>query len=97
MAFKLLIGYEVLVIVRPPKGKADLRVQRDGQTIVFENKGNSSVLIRKMEQCAKGEDECTQITGNRLYAGERWELELPETGPVRVYRSFRSDNQVNQY
>jgi hypothetical protein len=97
IAFKVLIGYDVLVIVRPPQGKPELRVEREGQRMLFENAGNSSVLIRKLEQCPEAAAECTEINGNRLYAGERWEVILPHPEPVRVFESYRSNNTVKQY
>ena len=97
MAFKVLVGYEVLVIVRPPGGKPDLSVARHGQVLQFENRGNSSILVRKLEQCPGGATECTEIAGNRLYAGERWETTLPHPGPVRVFESYRTENRVKRY
>jgi P pilus assembly chaperone PapD len=97
MAFKVLVGYEVLVLVRPPKGRPDVKVTREGQQLSLRNEGNSSLLIRQMEQCPEDATECTAIAGNRLYAGETWELTLPHPGPVRVYQSYRSENSVKQY
>ncbi len=97
MAFKILVGYEVLVLVRPPKGRPDVKVARQDQQLSFRNEGNSSLLIRRLEQCPKDAAECTDIPGNRLYAGETWELPLPHLGPVRVYQSYRSENSVKQY
>jgi len=99
MAFKVLVGYEVLVLIRPADGRPELTITRDGQNLHFENGGNSSVLLRKLEACAAGPsadagDECEELPGNRLYAGEVWDVELPTNGPVRVYESYKSENRV---
>lgn len=102
LAFKVLIGYEVLVLIRPPNARPDLVVSREGKALHFENKGRSSVLLRKLEICKDGrsmpiqaEGACEELPGNRLYAGESWNVELPSDGPVRVYESYRSENRVS--
>jgi hypothetical protein len=94
-----LVGYEVLVIVRPPKGKPDLLVEREDQMLRFENRGNSSILVRKLEQCPEPDTDgpCVELPGNRPYAGERWAVELPHPVPVRVFESYRWQNTVKQY
>jgi P pilus assembly chaperone PapD len=108
LAFKVLVGYEVLVIIRPPGARPELVVTRDGHNVHFENTGRSSILIRKLEQCAEGgglfgafatasEQDCEELPGNRLYAGEIWDVELPGTGPIRVFESYRSENRVKEY
>lgn len=105
LAFKVLIGYEVLVLIRPPKGRPQLVVSRDGKHLHFENNGQSSVLLRKLESCPRagratevdGEGGCVELPGNRLYAGEKWDVELPLDGPVRVFESYRSENRVSEY
>ena len=97
LAFKVLVGYEALVIVRPPGGRPELRVVRRGKRMRFENQGNSSLLIRHLEQCPTSADACQEIAGNRLYAGEIWDVQLPHDVPVRVYETFRSENSVNEY
>ena len=59
------------------------------------------MLLRKLEACAAGplapgEDEaCEELPGNRLYAGEVWNVDLPTNGPVRVYESYKSENRVS--
>ncbi len=101
LAFKVLVGYEVLVLIRPPNARPELVVSRDGRKLHFENNGKSSVLLRKLEACAAGpvvaaEDEgCQELPGNRLYAGEAWDVDLPGNGPVRVFESYRSENRVS--
>jgi len=105
LAFKVLIGYEVLVLIRPPGGRPQLVVTREGNELHFENKGQSSVLVRKLESCptpdqiadADGEKGCVDLVGNRLYAGERWDVTVPLDGPVRSFESYRSENRISEY
>jgi len=102
LAFKVLIGYEVLVLLRPPNARPELVVTREGKALHFENNGKSSVLLRKLEICNEGaampiqaEGACEELPGNRLYAGETWDVDLPSDGPVRVFESYRSENRVS--
>jgi P pilus assembly chaperone PapD len=97
LAFKVLIGYEVLVIVRPPNARPQLQVERNGRQLRMSNTGNSSILVRKMDQCRGNEEGCPELPGNRLYAGESWDYELPEDAPVRVFQSFGSENSVQSF
>jgi P pilus assembly chaperone PapD len=97
LAFKVLIGYEVLVIVRPPGARPRLQVERNGRQLRMSNTGNSSILVRKMDQCLGIEEGCPELPGNRLYAGETWDTELPKDAPVRVFQSFGSENSVQSY
>lgn len=97
MAFKVLIGYEVLVLVRPPGAKPALDVQRDGTTLRVENRGRSSLLVRKLEYCPGDGAPCDELPGNRLYAGEVWNVELPGTGELRMHQTYRTENTVAVY
>ena len=118
LAFKVLIGYEVLVLIRPPDARPLLEVSRVDQQLHFENSGQSSVLLRKLEFCPTasleptgasgreaagaatdaqdaGEASCQELPGNRLYAGETWDVSLPGEGQVRVFESYRSENRIS--
>jgi P pilus assembly chaperone PapD len=95
MAFKVLIGYEVLVLVRPPGARPELVVERKGRRLHVENRGRSSLLVRSLEQCDPADsDRCEDLPGNRLYAGETWDVELPRDAPVRMHRTYRMENSV---
>ncbi len=101
LAFKVLVGYEVLVLIRPPEARPLLEVSRSGRQLHLENNGRSSVLLRKLEACSSSDEAagggCQELPGNRLYAGEKWDVELPSDGPVRVFESYRSENRVSEY
>ncbi|MCP4702155.1 MAG: hypothetical protein GY862_35635 [Gammaproteobacteria bacterium] len=94
---KILVGYEMLVIVRPQDAKPDVRVEREGRRLKFSNQGNTSLLIRKLLQCSEDGSDCAELTGWRLYAGEQWEVELPRDGAVDVYESYSMQNSVRRF
>lgn len=101
-ALKLLIGYDVLIMVRPANPQADLHATRDGRRIAFENTGNTNLLLFRGEQCEDPadlkeikngddqEDSCVDLPTRRIYAGNHWEVDLPFDTPARF---FVSDGQ----
>ncbi len=97
IAVKILIAYDMLVIVRPPNAKPKLRVRRSGRTLTFYNAGNTNVLIRKIQQCNRNHSNCIELAGNRLYAHERWRVKLPKTGKAEVYQSVGTNHTIKQY
>ncbi|UCE90439.1 MAG: fimbria/pilus periplasmic chaperone [Pseudomonadota bacterium] len=79
---RVVVGYQVLVLIHPDKPAEKLNVRRDGRTLYFENQGNSYVFVGNGKQCdAKGEN-CVDLPGKRLYAGNTWELTLSHDTPV---------------
>lgn len=94
---KVVIAYEVLVLVHPKDGVVDLIHDRQGKTLTVENKGTRNVLLRKGVQCPADitdESQCDNIPGKRLYPGNRWQTELPNDGPVKVYLSEGTQHTV---
>ena len=79
---KVLLGYDVLVLVRPAQAAASVIGFRSGRTLTFENKGNVSVEIVDGRQCAAVHTQCTQLPGKRLYAGASWTVELQSDVPA---------------
>lgn len=97
---KVVIAYEVLVLVHPQNGVVDLIHSRQGKTLKVENKGTRNVLIRKGVQCpadVSDESQCDNIPGKRLYPGNRWQTELPSDGPVKVYLSEGTQHTVKVF
>lgn len=97
---KLLIGYEVLVLVHPVDGNFELIHQRTSNQLTISNHGNQNVLLRKGSQCAPGvEDEalCTQIAGKRLYPGNTWSTELEKDLPVTYFLSKGKEHSVQTF
>jgi len=101
-AIKVLVGYDLLLLSRPPNAKANLDVSRTNNVIEFTNDGNTNVLLRKIEQCDATAGDCVPLQPNRLYAGETYRLDLPKQGsaaeyPVKVWRSVGLDNSKGEY
>ena len=78
---KILIGYEVLVIVRATDTQPRLSASREGRTLTIRNAGVTSVELADGRQCA-AKDRCQPLSGKRLYGGSEWKWTLPGDGPV---------------
>jgi len=78
---KLLVGYDVLALVRPAQPAPKVAGTRVGNKLVLRNDGNSSVELMNGRQCQAG-GVCADLPGKRLYAGAQWSLDLPGTGTV---------------
>jgi P pilus assembly chaperone PapD len=77
-AVKVIVAYQLLIIVRPPNPEPDLRWSREGRQIAFQNRGNSNILLFNGVQCPPDGGDCIELnTARRLYAGNDWTLELP--------------------
>lgn len=101
-ALKVLLGYDLLLLARPENAFAKLHVTRTDSTLTFENKGNTNVLLRRLTQCTAVEEECEELRPNRIYAGERYQIELPKVGdaskfPVQVWHSQGLDSYMKVY
>ena len=101
IGIKILVGYEVLVLMQPADPDPNLIVKRDGQTMFFSNEGNTNVLLREGKQCPKGvdpeSDECERLRGKRLYPGNSWSVNLPRNLPVDYQMSVGTKNMVKTY
>jgi P pilus assembly chaperone PapD len=86
---RVLVGYQLLVLVAPQRPESDLRSHREGRTLVFDNRGNVNVMLHSGLQCPPGidpepdPDACTSFTGTRLYPGNTWSIELAYDTPVQ--------------
>ncbi|QNP44556.1 fimbria/pilus periplasmic chaperone (plasmid) [Sphingomonas daechungensis] len=79
---KLLVGYDVLVLVRPTAPLPRLAASRDGRQLVFRNDGNASLELVDGSQCTSPKTNCVPLPGKRLYAGARWAVPLKSDGAV---------------
>lgn len=79
---KLLVGYDMLVLVRPSAPRVQIEGTREGDVLVIRNRGNSSVEMFAGKQCfAVG--KCAQLPSRRLYAGAELRVALSGSGPVQ--------------
>jgi len=101
-AIKVLVGYDLLLLSRPPNANPEVAVTRYNDHLEFVNKGNTNVLLRKIEQCDATESDCEELQPNRLYAGESYSVELPKVGtaeefPIKVWKAVGLDNSIDTY
>lgn len=79
---KVVIGYDVLVLVRPAQPIAHVSAVRKGRELTFSNSGNVSVEVVDGRQCASAHAACTELPGKRLYPGASWTVQLPSDLPA---------------
>lgn len=81
---KLLVGYDVLALVRPSQRRVEVQGTRRDGTLEITNHGNVSVELSEGKQCGSGQ-KCTTLAGKRLYPGASWSQRLGSNAPV-TYR-----------
>lgn len=79
---KILVGYDVLVLVRPAVSAPSVQGIRSGRTLTFTNSGNASVELADGRQCDVARAHCVDLPGKRLYAGATWTEPLSSDLPV---------------
>ena len=80
---RVVVAYQLLVIVPPELPQASWKAERKGQQLSFTNTGNTNVLLHTGRQCAApGSEDCRELTTHRLYAGNTWVQELPFDQPL---------------
>ncbi len=97
---KILIGYEVLVLMQPAAPAPQLAARREGRTLFFENTGNTNVLLREGRQCPTPEtpaEDCALLGSKRLYPGNAWSVDLPFDREVEYYLAAGTRNSVEVY
>jgi Mat/Ecp fimbriae periplasmic chaperone len=82
-ALKVLVGYDVLVIARPPDAHPVITASRDNDALLVRNLGNTNALLFDGRQCDEAETDCVELPSMRIYAGNAWRFDLPRDGPVR--------------
>jgi len=78
---KLLVGYDMLVLVRPTFPNVSLIGSRSGDQLTIRNDGNVSVELSEGKQCTDPR-HCTDLASRRLYAGASWTQSLKGDAPV---------------
>ncbi len=86
---RVVVSYQTLVLIPPRTVHEDLKTKRKSNRLTLVNDGNSYVLLEAGKQCI-GPDECVDIPGKRLYAGNRMEIELPHDAPVSFQATSHS-------
>lgn len=65
---RLLVGYDMLVLVRPKVPTFQISAVRTGTKLVVRNMGNASVELLNIRQCVT-KSECNESPGGRIYVG----------------------------
>ena len=81
-ALKVLVGYDVLVIVRPSVMTGAVTGARTGGHLVLTNTGTTNVEIYDGKQCDAAGAACTPLPARRLYAGASWDQPIDPARPV---------------
>ena len=74
---KLLVGYDLLVLVRPPASRPNLTIGRAGNLLTIANQSDASVELAEGKQCDSTGNHCQPLPSKRLYSGVSWEQTLP--------------------
>jgi P pilus assembly chaperone PapD len=91
---KLLIGYDVLVLVKPATPHQSLSASRSDNHLTLRNDGNTSLELADGKQCDSSGKNCVDLPSKRLYAGAEWTQQLKSNLPVEY--SVISDGQSNR-
>ena len=81
VGLKILLGYEVLVILRPASMAPRYTVKRDGNRITLTNSGNTNIVLQNGQQCV-ATNNCVMPPTLRAYAGQVISETLPQALPV---------------
>lgn len=81
ISLKVLVGYQLLVVVSPREPTYAYDGQRTGKQLFLRNSGNSNVFFYDGKQCDAAGD-CTRVETLRLYPDNSRTIELPRDAPV---------------
>lgn len=87
-AVKVVFGYDLLVIVRPPNPEPKIESRREGAKLIVTNSGSTNALLSQGKQCNADGEECLDLPPKRLYPGARWEYALERETPIEYYVSY---------
>lgn len=90
---KVVVGYDLLVLVRPTRADARVTATRVGNKLTFSNSGNVSVEVIDGRQCGPTHTQCAQLPGKRLYPSASWTVDLPSDLPVEY--TLKSPGRVD--
>lgn len=79
---KILVGYDVLIIVRPIAARSEVIGTRENNILTLRNNGNTNAELFEGKQCDQSGKNCLSLPPKRLYAGARWDQPLTRSTPV---------------
>lgn len=96
-ALKILVGYDVLVMVRPAAPQPDVKATRTGKSITFRNGGNTNVELTDGRQCDEAGKQCKELGSKRLYEGTSWTQTLTYDTPVEYSVKTGAQVVINRF
>lgn len=93
---KVLVGYDVLTIVRPAVSQPNVIGRWEGTSLVLKNDGNESVEVIEGRQCA-APSSCTELPAKRLYAGAEWRVPVTRKANVEFSLKSRTSTKKVQF
>lgn len=99
LAIRFLIAYQLLIFVEPETPVKNLVATRNGNVLQLHNDGNVNVFLSHGQQCqSKDKESCTEVTGTRLYPGNRKDIELPAaSGPVFFRVTSGEESEIREF
>ncbi len=79
---RVVVAYQLLVIVDPAMPVEDVEVKRQGYRLTVTNQGNTNVLFSDGKQCDAKDENCVEIPAHRVYPGNTWKVDLERDAPV---------------
>lgn len=92
-ALKVLLGYDVLVLLRPQRIAGEVTGTRSGRKLTFRNNSNTAQEIYDGHQCDAAGKNCKTLPATRLYAGAQWAVDLTYDTPVE-YRLTAGNGSI---
>ena len=96
-ALKVLLGYDVLVLVRPQQIAGDVSATRNARKLTFRNGSNSAQEVFDGRQCDAAGKNCKTLPATRLYAGAQWTIDLSYDTPVEYRLTTGNGSSVKRF
>ena len=94
---KIVVGYDMLVLVRPAEVSVNVTGKRTGRKLTFTNSGNVSVEVVDGRQCEAGNQHCSELPSKRLYPGASWIVDLQSDQPAQYLLKSPGRNERRTY
>jgi P pilus assembly chaperone PapD len=94
---KLLVGYDVLVLVRPAIPRPALVGERKGNQLTIRNTGNVSVELVDGKQCDSTGRDCASVDGGRIYAGAQKIFKINPSRPVQYTANVAGHSMAQKF
>ena len=79
IGIRIIVAYQLLIFVAPQEVNMGLEARREGNVLHLHNTGNVNMMLSDGRQCRGGLEgsPCEEVTGRRLYPGNKAVLQLP--------------------